>query len=89
MDNGFVSSRFIQIYIYIQVFRWKKSHYHLEYMFLKMDTCICIQTFAQPKEDLDDDDAIIVFHFVQYHNKCNLMERRHEVILAPNRVTVK
>lgn len=64
MDNGFVSSRFIQIYIYIQVFRWKKSHYHLEYMFLKMDTCICIQNFAQPKEDLNDDDAIIVFHFV-------------------------
>ena len=65
MDNGFVSSRFIQIYIYIQVFRWKKSHYHLEYMFLKMDICVFVyKTFAQPKEDLNDDDAIIVFHFV-------------------------
>ena len=46
MDNGFVSLRSLYIYIHNQVFRWKKSHYHLEYMFLKMDTCICIQNFC-------------------------------------------
>ena len=85
MDNGFVSSRFIQIYIYIQVFRWKKSHYHLEYMFLKMDTCICIQNFCstQGRSQWWWCYHCISFCYVQYDNRCKLMERHRRVILAP------
>ena len=85
MDNGFVSSRFIQIYIYIQVFRWKKSHYHLEYMFLKMDTCICIQKFrsTQGRSQRWWCYHCISFCYVQYDNRCKLMERHRRVILAP------